>query len=368
MKQLFPIIFVLFFAIAHYFIYIRMVIPSHFKTKTKQFLKLLLVANFILVISYFGVRYFVDAPLWLHFLSSLSIGIGFVFFLGSLLHEVFLLFYKQIPMQPNRRAFVRKIGDIGFWSLGSVYVGAAVNEGAHEPTVVPVCITTKRLRKSYRFVQLSDMHIGGLVGEEFVRKCVERVNAMSVDAVFITGDLVDTDIDRIKTAIAHLGNLKSRLGVFMIVGNHEYFHGIEKTIAFVRSLGIKVLCNEALEIEEFWLVGVNDLFGLRAGYFEPDIKRAAGFITNDKPTLLLAHQPKFIKHLEGFEPDVALCGHTHGGQIFPFHFLVRLDQPYLKGLHRQGRTQIYVNSGIGFWGPPMRLGSSAEITLIEWKG
>jgi predicted MPP superfamily phosphohydrolase len=79
----------------------------------------------------------------------------------------------------------------------------------------------------------------------------------------------------------------------------------------------------------------------------------------------LAHQPRYIEELDTYTPELILSGHTHGGQIWPFEYLVRLQQPYVKGLHRlpNGST-IYVNSGIGFWGPPMRLASQAEIAYI----
>jgi hypothetical protein len=271
-------------------------------------------------------------------------------------------------MVPDRRRFLRQIGDVGFWSFGSAYAGVALYEGAREPIIEPITITTRALHSSYRLVQISDMHVGGLIGEEFVKKCVEKINILNADAVFITGDLVDEKVQNIKSSLEHLRDIKSRLGTFFILGNHEYFHGAMDTIEYVESIGIKVLKNEAIEFDDFWLVGVHDLFGLKLQYLQPDIKKATSMITNYKPTILLAHQPKFIHNLDGFEPDVMLCGHTHGGQIFPFHLLVRLEQPFLKGLHTVGKTQIYINSGIGFWGPPMRLGSSSEITLIEWVG
>jgi hypothetical protein len=100
----------------------------------------------------------------------------------------------------------------------------------------------------------------------------------------------------------------------------------------------------------------------------PDITAAMQQIPKESPSILLAHQPKFINHLEGFTPSLILSGHTHGGQIWPFGYLVRLVQPYLKGLHTIGPNRhIYVNSGIGFWGPAMRLNSQSEITCISWS-
>jgi predicted MPP superfamily phosphohydrolase len=112
-------------------------------------------------------------------------------------------------------------------------------------------------------------------------------------------------------------------------------------------------------------VGVTDRVGYRMGLLQPDIHKAFKACNSDYKTILLAHQPKYIEELEDYAPELILSGHTHGGQIWPFEYLVRLQQPYVKGLHKLSNgSHIYVNSGIGFWGPPMRLDSQAEIAYI----
>jgi hypothetical protein len=118
----------------------------------------------------------------------------------------------------------------------------------------------------------------------------------------------------------------------------------------------------------FNLAGVHDIFGYNVQKYQPDIAQALLNIQEDSPTLLLAHQPKYIHEVPN-NVHLVLSGHTHGGQLFPFNFLVKLVQPYLKGLHQHNlNTQIYVNKGTGFWGPPMRLGASSEMTVITLKG
>ena len=122
--------------------------------------------------------------------------------------------------------------------------------------------------------------------------------------------------------------------------------------------------------ETIQITGVYDLFGYRYGSFEPNLEAVKKSIIQNVPTIFLVHQPKFIKEFKelDFYPTLTLSGHTHGGQIFPFGILVRLEQPYLKGLHKlKERSFIYVNSGSGFWGPPMRVGSSSEISAIEFS-
>jgi len=151
------------------------------------------------------------------------------------------------------------------------------------------------------------------------------------------------------------------------LGNHEYFHNPEEIIKYIRTTNIKLLLNENIQIDDLKLnvVGVTDLVGYRMQLFEPDIHKAFKDTNPEYKTILLAHQPKFIEYLDSYKPELILSGHTHGGQIWPFGYLVKLQQPYVKGLHTLvNGSSIYVNSGIGFWGPPMRLASQAEIAYI----
>ena len=226
-------------------------------------------------------------------------------------------------------------------------------------------IKIKKLKKMYTIVQLSDLHISPLIDKSYISNVVKIVNSINADIIVITGDLIDTA--DAENTLHELTNLKSKYGTYFIIGNHEYFHNIEKSIDLVKSLGIKVLENESVYIGEdnngFNLAGVYDLFGYRVKTHMPNLNKAL-LNTKDSPTILLAHQPKFISEVtDGV--DLMLSGHTHGGQIYPFKFLVKLQQPYVSGLHQHNKNlQIYVNRGTGFWGPPMRLGVSSEITKI----
>ena len=234
-------------------------------------------------------------------------------------------------------------------------------------------VKIKKLKKEYKIAQLSDVHIGGLVDKKFIANLVEKTNALNPDIIVITGDLVDTNMKYAKHALNELRNLKAKYGTFFIVGNHEYFHGVQEIIDNVNALGIKTLENENVYIGEknqgFYLAGVYDVFGNSFGSFKPDIKKALQNTTNEAK-VLLAHQPRYLKELDESSfvkaVDLVLCGHTHGGQIAPFNLLVKLQQPYVKGLHQHNsHTQVYVNKGTGFWGPPMRLHASSEISLIN---
>lgn len=366
---LFPLLITLFFSLVHSLAYTRIVNHLHIHPSTRYVLKLLLVANMVAVTGYFASRYFFNPPKVLYFFFSLSIGIGFVLFMAIILYELLHLLQRLVPFNEEKRIFFKRSTDLGFLALGSAYIGESLLEGAKEPIVNFVSVSQNRFEgNSYKIVQISDLHIGGLIDKTFVKRSVTAINALNPDLVAITGDLNDVHIDQLKEAVNELRNLKSRFGTYYIVGNHEYFHDIEATISYLKSIGIHVLENSSIELENFYIAGVYDLYGYRANTHLPDISKAMKHIPPNSPTLLLAHQPKFIDFLENFTPSLILSGHTHGGQIWPFGYLVSLAQPYLKGLHSIGENRhIYVNSGLGFWGPPMRLASHAEITCITWS-
>ncbi len=369
MNIAFPLLLTLFFALVHYLSYTRVVKHLHVKERTQTLLRYLLVLNMLGILGYLLSRYAVSPPKELYFMFSLSIGVGFVVLVGTLVYELLRLMQHHTPFQAEKRAFFKRTSDAGFLALGSAYFGSSVYEGAKEPVVQHVNVNQGRFGgKSYTIVQISDLHIGGLIDRAFVAKSVEAINALKPDVVAITGDISDAHVSQIEAALNELGKIKSRLGTYYVVGNHEYFHGIEATMAHLKSLGIEVLENRSVQLESFYIAGVYDLFGYRRQQYEPDIAAAMQEIPHDAPSLLLAHQPKYVEYLEGFTPSLMLSGHTHGGQIWPFHYAVRLVQPYVKGLHTIGENRhIYINSGIGFWGPAMRLGSQAEITCISWS-
>jgi len=369
MKSLFPFVVTIFFAMVHYLSYTRVIHRMHIKAQTKRVIKYLLILNVFVIIGYLASRYTLSPPRYLYFLFSLGIGVGFVLFIGMIVYEILHLLQHYTPFSEEKRYFFKRSTDIGFLALGGAYIGAAIIEGSKDPVIKYIDVPQNRFNgKSYTIAQISDMHIGGLIDQGFVAKSVQMINNLNPDLIVITGDLTDAHVDVIKDTIDELRHLRSRFGTYYIVGNHEYFHSLDETIAHLKTLDIHVLENSSVKIEDFYIAGVYDLFGYRFGSYIPDIREAMKDIPRDAPTLLLAHQPKYIDYLEDFTPSLILSGHTHGGQIWPFEYLVRLAQPYIKGLYSlDSNRHIYVNSGIGFWGPPMRLGSKSEITFITWS-
>jgi predicted MPP superfamily phosphohydrolase len=344
----------------------RLVAKLDTTDKTKYYLRLFLIINLLGIICYMIGRYYINFPNWLYFIFSIPIGIFFLLFCTALVYDISRVLLSLTPISDSRRKFLKKSLDISALALASTLTLRSIYE-ARFVKLEKVNIKIKNLKESYKIVQLSDIHIGGLINDTFIKNIVDRVNTLNPDIVVITGDLVDTDIDYIKDALAELQGLNSKYGTYLIVGNHEYYHDITKIIKKVKSLDIRVLENENVFIGEkdrgFNLAGVYDTTGYRTKTYIPDLQKAL-FDKSESPTILLAHQPKYIEEVED-GVDLILSGHTHGGQLYPFKFLVKLQQPYISGLHQHNENlQIYVNKGTGFWGPPMRLGASSEITEI----
>jgi len=359
----FSIFLLLFFSI-HYLFYSRVIKKFLVSDSVKKKLTLILGLNFTFNILYVAGRYtdIINTPFY--YLFSLSIGVSFVLLLYLIVHEVLHLFHKTLKnVDISKRAFIKNSGDAALIALSTSYVSAGAYEGMKEPAVNIVEFN----HFDFSIVQISDFHIGGLIDRDFVKVSVSKINALKPDIVFITGDLIDTALGEIKESIRELDNINAKHGIYYIFGNHEYFHNPLEIVEFIKGTKIRLLLNENVTIEALKLnvVGVTDLIGYRIGLLEPDTHTAFKGHNPSYKTILLAHQPKFIEELAQYTPDLILSGHTHGGQIWPFGYLVSLQQPYVKGLHKlQNGSHIYVNSGIGFWGPPMRLDSQAEIAYI----
>ena len=366
---LFFSIFLLVFLFQVYIIKKRFIDKISIHNSTKKIVTILLYLTFFGVILYPLMRHNPTLPSWFFWITTLPIGIIFITFCVTLIYDLCLVAIQKIPFVENRRDFFRKGLDIGAIALLVTTNAKALHNGTViEVESVDVKIDT--LTQPYKMIQISDLHIGEIIDTTFVRRVVTTINQLQPDLVVITGDLIDTKLEFARESLDELRLLRSKFGTFFVVGNHEYFHGIGEIIEYMDLLGIKTLENENIYIGEkengFYLCGVYDLFGRRYGSFAPDLSLAMKN-THGEPKILLAHQPRFINEITDDEAiDLILCGHTHGGQIFPFNLLVRLQQPYLEGLYRHNeKTQVYVNKGTGFWGPPMRLGTSSEITLLQ---
>lgn len=222
-----------------------------------------------------------------------------------------------------------------------------------------------------RIVLLADTHYGPIDRARWSARLVEAVNRLDPDIVAHAGDLADGSVDQRGPQVAPLAAVRAGLARVYITGNHEYFSGAEPWVRHMADLGWTVLHNRHLLVRrgaaELALAGVDDLTAAGSGLpgHHADLPAALAGIRPGTPVVLLAHQPKQVRAAVPAGVDLQLSGHTHGGQIWPFHLLVRAEQGALQGLSRPGgNTQLYTTRGTGFWGPPFRVFAPSEISLL----
>ncbi|MFD9959893.1 metallophosphoesterase [Amycolatopsis sp. NPDC058986] len=225
-----------------------------------------------------------------------------------------------------------------------------------------------------RIAVVTDTHFGPLDRTKWSERVVAMVNGLSADVVCHAGDLADGSVARRRKQVDPLGGVQAGLGRFYITGNHEYFGEAQAWLDHMAGLGWDTLHNRSTLVERggdrILFAGIDDPTGAGSGLpgHGPDLPAALDGVPSDVPVVLLAHQPKQVAQAAEAGIDLQISGHTHGGQIWPFHLLVRLDQPTLGGLSRHGeRTQLYNSRGTGFWGPPFRVFAPSEITLLTLR-
>jgi uncharacterized protein len=279
-------------------------------------------------------------------------------------------------ISPSRRLFLARSLAV---TAGAVAVGTA-GTGAYfansAPVVRRVPVTLAGLDPSLdglRIVTFSDGHLSATYGGRRFERLVELVNEQRPDVVAIVGDLVDGDVSELREEAAPLADLVSDQGVFFVTGNHEYFVDTDAWLRHLPTLGVDVLRNERVAIRRgsasFDLAGIDDRTAASSGLpgHGADLDAALDGRDDETPVVLLAHQPFMVEQARAAGVDLQLSGHTHGGQLWPFDYAISLDQPSIEGLSRYGDTQLYVTSGAGYWGPPMRVGARPEVTVVELR-
>jgi len=224
-----------------------------------------------------------------------------------------------------------------------------------------------------RIVQITDTHLGPFLSRRWAARITGQVNALDADVLAHTGDLVDGSLGARRHQVEPLGAATARDARVFITGNHEYYSGAREWTDYMGSLGWTVLRNRHVVVrrgmDALVVAGIDDRTAARSGVpgHGADLDAALAGAPADAPVVLLAHQPRQVLGAVG-RVDLQLSGHTHGGQLWPFGWLVRLDQPTLAGLSRHGpRTQLYTSRGTGFWGPPFRIFAPPEITVLTLR-
>ena len=248
---------------------------------------------------------------------------------------------------------------------------AALVQGLRPPAVDDVEITVPSLpggRDALTIAAVSDLHLGTLLGRGWAADVVDRVNALHPDLIAVVGDLIDGSVPRVEPMVPELRRLSAPLGVWAVTGNHEFYAGVEASVALFREAGFTVLRDRWQELAPGLVIaGIDDLtarqqFGLPDHAVETALEgRPPGF------TVLLSHTPWSVGKAASLGAGLMLSGHTHDGQIWPFGYLVALRYPYLSGRFTAGDMTLVVGRGTGTWGPRMRLWRPCEILRVTLR-
>ncbi|MET7769563.1 metallophosphoesterase [Nocardia sp. NPDC005366] len=260
----------------------------------------------------------------------------------------------------------------GVFAISVVLVAYGIVEARRVPRVRTVDVDIPGLGPGLdglRLVVVTDTHYAALDRLGWSERVVELVNAQQPDIACHAGDLADGSVARRHRQVDPLGKVEAPLGRFYITGNHEYFGDAQGWIDHMTSIGWQPLHNQHEIItrggDSFVMAGIDDPTGSALPGHGPDLDSALAGANPAHPVVLLAHQPKQIADTAAAGIALQISGHTHGGQIWPFHYLVRLDQPVVAGLSRHSdRTQLYTSRGTGFWGPQLRVFAPSEITVL----
>jgi len=357
--------------IGHYFIFHSLVVFFGFSDPGLQgsllIILILLSISFILASilahyreDFIARAFYLLSAGWLALSWNLTVGFGFVWLIIGLS----LIFKFKLALN---------------WVAGTV-MGLATLFSIYSfwttfhPRVRKVIVKINNLPEAWKnkiVVQLSDIHLGLVHRDNFLKYVVNKANTLKPELVFITGDLFDGMEGRLEEFVKPLNYLRSKQGIFFITGNHEVYLGTGRALSAVKETSMKVLDNEAVNLNGLQIAGVSypEMAGSDA-HFGKDIKHKPlvevlnNFIPS-LPTILLRHVPTAIKEAKDAHIALQLSGHTHVGQLWPFSLITRLAfGRYHRGLTVEGDFTQYTSTGVGTWGPPMRTGNYPEIVAI----
>ncbi|MBW1841887.1 MAG: metallophosphoesterase [Deltaproteobacteria bacterium] len=284
---------------------------------------------------------------------------------GLLLHAGSRVFHADLsgmallPKQAFIISFMVAVISTGYGAFAAVRIGTE-----------HVVVETRKLPETVarlRIAQISDVHLGIMVREKRLQRILDQVKQANPDVLVSTGDLVDGQTDNLSKLEEMFREIHTKHGKFAVTGNHEFYAGLPRALAFLKNSGFIVLRGEGVTVSGMLnIAGVDDpaanRYGVMAGVSE---KALLDKLPQDKFTLLLKHRPVIDDQASGLF-DLQLSGHTHKGQIFPFNFLTMLFYSIGSGLHELDKNGwIYVSRGTGTWGPPVRFLSPPEVTVID---
>lgn len=302
-------------------------------------------------------------------IGDTTLGVAWVLFAWSVLGQILHLALLAVPN-------AARIVAVTVLAISAVLIAWGIREAMRVPRVRRVEVRLPKLGKALdgtTVVVLADTHYGPINRTRWSERTARAVNDLSPDIVCHAGDIADGTVAARRTQAAPLGTIRAKLARVYVTGNHEYFGEAQAWLDHMATLGWESLHNRHVVVTRddatLVLAGIDDATakasGLAGHGAQLDVALAGAPPT--APVLLVAHQPRQVTQASAAGVDLQVSGHTHGGQIWPFHYLVRVDQPTVHGLTQHGPTQLYTTRGTGFWGPPLRIFAPSEITLLTLR-
>jgi predicted MPP superfamily phosphohydrolase len=325
---------------------------------------IILLASLIIFVLASVLTFFSNNLFTRIFYTTVAIWLGFAFylFLASLVVDLASLIFRIFKINISLNNF----------NIFCVWVAVLVSIygvfHARKILIKNIIIKLPNLGASWegkRAVWISDTHLGAVYGQNFSRKIVNKINEINPDIVFIGGDLYDgVKVDE-SAVIKPFADLHPALGTYFITGNHEEFRNDKHFLDAIKNAGIHVLNNELLMIDGLQLIGVDDRDSINPAKFEKILLDLN--INKDKPSILLKHQPSQLEEANKISISLQISGHTHRAQVFPLHIFTNwIFKGYDYGLKIKGRMVVYTSSGVGTWGPPLRVGRDSEIVVFTF--
>jgi uncharacterized protein len=251
----------------------------------------------------------------------------------------------------------------------AIIVSGYINACFVRVRALDLSIAKKSNVREIKVVAASDIHLGTIVGRKRFCRIVNKINALEPDLILLPGDIVDEDLAPVirENLGEALLNLKAKYGVYAVTGNHEFIGGVEPAVAYLQQHGVTMLRDEVVELKEgFYLIGREDRSSRQfSGRVRKNLPELMSGIDSTCPIILMDHQPFGLEEAAENGVDLQLSGHTHHGQLWPLNFITKAIYEDSWGYLKKGNTHVYVSCGAGTWGPPLRLGSRAEIIQIN---
>lgn len=309
---------------------------------------------------------------WIYRIGAFWLAFMLYFFLTLLLFDIVRLlnyFFHFLPEMTQTLRFRLGLITVAFVSLIVLagHINALCTRVREISLTIPKKVTGSHEMK---ILMASDIHLGALIGENREKKLVKIINNQKPDLVLLCGDLVDGDVASAlrKNLGRHIQEIKTPMGVYAIAGNHEYIGGIQRTLPYLESINIKVLRDKTIVLPNgVQLVGRDDRDNRRIGdeNGRKSLKELMTGLDKTFPVIVMNHQPFNLDEAVNEGVDLHLSGHTHHGQLWPLNYITQAVFELSWGFLKKGRTNFYVSSGFGSWGPPVRTGNTPEVVVFN---